>query len=147
MQLLVENNKNLKILYSEIKNDQNKFLIKFKSEEDNLAIKLSDLNELKLILNNEELEIEINEYNNLLNEFNMKIERFNSHYDLQINNLKNNIINKIIEVLKEFSIENKIDLILDVNNYILSNNSINITDLISLKLNNLTIETNFEKYN
>ena len=40
------------------------------------------------------------------------IEEFNLHYEKQINNLKNRIINIILDILKVYSEENKIDLIL-----------------------------------
>ena len=147
MQIIVENSEVLKGLYSDIKKDQKSFLLTFKEEEKFLENKMLEINELKLILNNEELDKEINKYNDLLNNFNKKVDKFNSHYDNQINKLKNIIIKNIITILQNFSIENKIDLILDSNNYILSNNSINITDLILEKLNMIQLETNFEKYN
>ena len=81
-----------------------------------------------------------------LNNFNDKIQKFNLHYELQINNLKNRIVNIILEILKQYSEDNKIDLVLDSNNYVLSSNSINITDIIKDKVNNKSIEINFEKY-
>ena len=60
--------------------------------------------------------------------------------------MKNTIINIILEVLKKYSEDNKIDLILDSQNYILSSNSINITDLIEAQVSSKEIEINFEKY-
>ena len=146
MQIIIDNSESLKSLYNLVENDQKQFLNNFKNEEASLEIKLSEINELKMILNAEELDKEINIYNELLNNFNFRVEKFNSHYDDQINNHKNIIINKIVDLLKEYSIKNNIDLILDANNYILSNNSINITDFITTKLNEIIIESNFEKY-
>ena len=146
MQIIIDNSESLKSLYNLVENDQKQFLNNFKDEETILEIKLSEINELKMILNAEELDKEINIYNELLNNFNFRVEKFNSHYDDQINNHKNIIINKIVDLLKEYSIKNNIDLILDANNYILSNNSINITDFITTKLNDIKIELNFEKY-
>ena len=64
---------------------------------------------------------------------------------LDIKNLLNSN-NIILDELKKFSEDNSIDLILDSNNYILSSNSINITDLIQDKVNKKKIEINFEKY-
>lgn len=146
MQMIVENSKTLVILYSQIDKDQKPFLIKFKEEEETLKIKLSEIDQLKLILNNEELQKEIDIYNDLLNKLNIKVDSFNSHYDNQINKLKNIIITNILKILEAYSFKNEIDLILDSNNYILSNNLINITDLILSDLNEIIIETNFEKY-
>jgi Skp family chaperone for outer membrane proteins len=146
MQIIIDNSESLKSLYNLVENDQKQFLNNFKNEEASLEFKLSEINELKMILNAQELDKEIDIYNELLNNFNYRVEKFNIHYDNQINIHKNIIINKIVDLLKEYSLENNVDLILDANNYILSNNSINITDFITTKLNEIIIESNFEKY-
>ena len=146
MQIIIDNSESLKSLYNLVENDQKQFLNNFKNEEASLEIKLSEINELKMILNAQELDKEIDIYNELLNNFNFRVEKFNIHYDNQINIHKNIIINKVVDLLKEYSFENNVDLILDANNYILSNNSININDFITTKLNEIIIESNFEKY-
>ena len=146
MQIIIDNSESLKSLYNLVENDQKQFLNNFKDEEASLEIKLSEINELKMILNAQELDKEIDIYNELLNNFNFRVEKFNIHYDNQINIHKNIIINKVVDLLKEYSLENNVDLILDANNYILSNNSININDFITTKLNEIIIESNFEKY-
>ena len=146
MEIIIDNSESLKSLYNLVENDQKQFLNNFKNEEASLEIKLSEINELKMILNAQELDKEIDIYNELLNNFNYRVEKFNIHYDNQINIHKNIIINKVVDLLKEYSLENNVDLILDANNYILSNNSININDFITTKLNEIIIESNFEKY-
>jgi Skp family chaperone for outer membrane proteins len=145
-QNIIENNKNLILLYEKIQLDQKKYTTEFQNEENQLQKEINEMDQLKLILDNEELEREINQYNQKLNIFNLKIENFNSHYDDQINELKNKIINITLQILKEYSLENKIDLIMDSNTYILSSNSINITNIIKDKSNTKMIEFNFEKY-
>ena len=145
-QKIVQNNISLNSLYDLINNDQQYHKTIFTNEEINLQKELKKIDELNLILEPEELENEVEIYNQKLKDFNDKIEKFNIHYELQVNNFKNKIINKILDVLKKYSEDNKIDLILDSNNYILSSNSINITDLIEEKVNNKKIEINFEKY-
>ena len=145
-QKIIQNNTSLNLLYDLINNDQQTHKTIFTNEEINLQKELERINELNLILESEELENEVEIYNQKLKKFNDKIEKFNLHYELQVNDFKNKIINKILDVLKQYSEDNKIDLILDSNNYILSSNSINITDLIEEKVNNKKIEINFEKY-
>ena len=49
-------------------------------------------------------------------------------------------------MLKQYSEDNNIDLILDSDNYILSSNSINITNLIKDQVSKNKIEISFEKY-
>mgnify|MGYP001474050861 CR=1 FL=1 len=145
-QKIIENNTNLFLLYENIEKDQEAHKEKFSNEELNLESEFKRIEKLNLILEPAELEKEIENYNLKLNSFNDKIKNFNLHYDKQINNLKNMIINVILDELKKFSEDNKVDLILDSNNYILSSNSINITDLINERVNNQKIEISFEKY-
>ena len=145
-QRIIDNNINLLILYDQIDKDQEIHKKKLKNEELNLQNQLAKIEELNLILEPTEMQKEIENYNQELNNFNDRVEKFNLHYDLQINNLKNKIINIILDELKKFSEDNSIDLILDSNNYILSSNSINITDLIQDRVNKKKIEINFEKY-
>ena len=145
-QQITENNTNLSLLYDQIEKDQASYKEIFTNEELILQNDLKRIEELNLILEPIELEKEIENYNIKLNNFNDNIEKFNLHYELQINNLRNRIINIILEELKKYSEENNIDLILDSNNYILSSNSINITELIKDKVNKIKIEINFEKY-
>ena len=145
-QKIIENNIFTSLLYDQIDKDQLTHKEKFKNNELELKNELERIEKLNLILDSSELEKEIEIYNQKLNKFNEKIENFNLHYELQINNFKNKIINIILEILKTYSEDNKIDLILDSTNYILSSNSINITDLIQDQVNKKTIELNFEKY-
>ena len=145
-QHIIENNINISNFYDKIDKDQIFHKENFKKEELNLKNELERIEKLKLILESAELEKEIENYNNQLNNFNDKIQKFNLHYETQINNFKNRIVNIILEILKQYSEDNKIDLVLDSNNYILSSNSINITDIIKDKVNNKSIEINFEKY-
>ena len=145
-QKIIETNTNISLLYDQINKDQVSHKVKFENEELYLQSELERIEKLNLILDQTELDNEIENYNLKLNNFNDKIESFNLHYEIQINNLKNKIINIILEELKLYSEDNQIDLILDSNNYILSSNSINITDIIKDQVNNKTIEINFENY-
>ena len=145
-QNIVENNTNLSFLYDQIDKDQVTHNENFKKEELYIQKEFERIEELNLILEPNELEKEIENYNQKLNSFNDTINNFNLHYDKQINNTKNKIISVILDVLKKYSEDNKIDLILDSNNYILSTNSINITNLIKDQVNKKKIEISFEKY-
>jgi hypothetical protein len=145
-QSIVDNNTNLDLLYDQIDKDQISHKKVFTDEELILQNEFKRIDELNLILEPIELEKEVENYNLKLNNFNEMIEKFNAHYESQINNLKNTIINITLAELRNYSQDNKIDLILDSNSYILSNNSINITDIIKDQVNKITIEINFEKY-
>ena len=145
-QKIIENNKNLTSLYDQINLDQEIHKEEFKKEEINLKNEIERIEKLRLILEPQEIDNEIENYNKKLNNLNTKIQKFNSHYEKQIDTLKSKIINIILEVLKKYSEENKIELILDSSSYILSSNSINITNIIEDLVSKKNIETNFEKY-
>ena len=145
-QKIIESNASLFLLYEKIEKDQQTHKEKFNKEELKLENEFQRIEKLNLILESSELEKEIESYNLQLSNFNETIEKFNLHYDRQISNLKNKIINIILDELKKYSENNQIDLILDSNNYILSSNTINITDLIKDQVNKQNIEISFEKY-
>ena len=136
----------MKQLLISIEKDQVKHKSNFRELESKLEEELKNIDNLKLILDNDALDNEINIYNQNLQNFNYEIKKFNDHYESQINNLKNIILKKIIEIIKKYSLDNQIDLILDSNSYILSSNSIDITEIMQEKLNTLNFDINFEKY-
>ena len=146
LQELVDSNKEIINLIKNIEDDQISHRKEFAKIESFFESELQRIEGLKLILEKSELENVINKYNEDLHEFNEKVAKFNIHYENQINTLKKKILEKILEILQKYSLENKIDLILDSNNYILSSNSINITNLILEDLNKINFETNFEKF-
>ena len=92
------------------------------------------------------MEKEIFNNNEKFNIFNQSVLNFNNHYEIQIVEFENKILEKILEILKDYSIRNKIDLILTKNSYIISNNSINITKEILNELNKFQFDISFEKY-
>lgn len=143
---IIENHHDFISLITDIEKDQKHHKNVFNKNEKNLEEQQKKINELSLILDNTELEKEISKYNDDLNNFNLIINNFNAHYEKQIINLKNRILEKILETLKKYSLDNQIELILDSNNYILSTNNINITDIINNNLKEINFDTNFEKY-
>ena len=145
-QKIIDDNVNVSLLYDQINKDQTTHKEKFVIEELDLKNELKKIEKLNLILDPVELEKEIQIYNEKLNDFNYKIEKFNLHYEKQINFLKNSIVDIVLQILKKYSEENNIDLILDSSSYILSSNSINITNIIKDKVNKKKIEINFEKF-
>ena len=143
---LIENHNDFLNLISKIEEDQKFHKNIFSNIEKDLEKEQKRINELKMILDSLELEKLIDKYNKDLNNFNLKINNFNIHYESQIINLKNQILEKILEILKKYSLDNEIELILDSNSYILSSNNINITSIIKDNLKEINFDTSFEKY-
>lgn len=145
-QYLINNQKDYIKFIDSVKDDQNKHTKNFKETETNLKSQLEKLEDLKLILSQNELKKESDIYNKNLNDFNILIQSFNNHYETQIIKIKDTIINKIIELLQEYSSQNQIDLILDSSNYIIASNSINITEIILKEINKINFDINFETF-
>ena len=128
--------------------NQKKYLEKFELKEKALNEKFKDLEQSKLILNEIEINSQIDNYNKELTDFTYTVEKFNLHYQNQVINIKEIILKEIFILLEKYAIENQIDLILDSASYLIASNSIDITDTIKEKLQNINLKleyTNFEK--
>ena len=148
IQSLINNNSYYKEIIEDMEINQKKYLEKFELKEKALNEKLKDLEQSKLILNEIEINSQIDNYNNELTEFTYTVEKFNLHYQNQVINIKEIILKEIFILLEKYAIENQIDLILDSASYLIASNSIDITDSIKDKLQNINLKLeyiNFEK--
>ena len=146
LQYLINENNFVQLLIDKIEKDQITHRQKFAEIEEKLKSELEKIEELKLILESAELDKEIDIYNQNLNKFNLEVNEFNIHYENQLNNLKNTILENLLIILKKYSSDNKIELILDSKSYILASNSINITEIILTDLNKIDLKIRFEKF-
>ena len=148
LQSLIENNNIYKEIVKDIEYDQQKYLVNFDKKERELEIKLNKIEESKLILNEVEISLQIDNYNQELSNFTSLIEEFNSHYQNQIITVRESILKEIIILLENYATENNIDLILDSASYLIASNSLDITDNINSELEKLKLNLeykNFEK--
>ena len=148
VQSLIDNNKIYLKTLEDIEINQEKFLNDFNRIENELTIKLNEIEESKLILSKEEINIKIENYNNQLSQFNFLIEEFNFHYENEIIRIRETIFKKILKLLVKYALEKSIDLILDSTTYLIASNSLDITIDINSELEkiNLNLEyKNFEK--
>ena len=128
--------------------NQEKYLEKFEIKEKELSDKLKDLEQSKLILNEIEINTQIDNYNEELTVFTLTVEEFNLHYQNQVINIKEIILKEIFILLEKYAIENQVDLILDSTSYLIASNSIDITEIIKNRLQNINLKLeyiNFEK--
>ena len=145
--LIDENNSYNKIL-EDIELSQEKYLKNFNIKENELKLKLQDIEESKLILSQDQINLQIDDYNKQLSEFTNLIEEFNLHYQNQIISIREYIFKEIIKLIEKYAIENSVDLILDSASYLIASNELDITIDINRELEkiNLNLEfTDFEK--
>ena len=148
IQSLIDNNSIYQNILKDIEFDQQEYLKKFDLKENELKLKLTEIEESKLILSENEINLQIENYNNELTEFTILIEEFNFHYESEIIKIREFILDEIIKLLEKYAIENNIDLILDSTSYLIVSNSLDITKKINSKLNELNLNLeykNFEK--
>ena len=145
--LIDDDNRYIDIIL-EIESTQNSYLENFQNKEKELQSMLDKINESKLILNDNEINIQIENYNKELNKFSLLIEEFNIHYQNEIINIREVLLSKIIVLLEKYAIENNVDIIFDSTSYLIASNSIDITDIIGNELEKIDLVLeykNFEK--
>lgn len=149
IQFLIDNNKDYLNILEEMELSQKDHLDIFQKKESELKKIFNDIEESKLILNENEINLQIETYNNQLTNFTILVDDFNLHYQSQIAKIREKILKEIIQLLEKYAIKNKIDLILDSNSYLIASNSIDITENINneLKKIKLTLEYNDFKKN
>ena len=148
VQSLIDNNKIYQKTVKDIEINQEQYLKDFNIIENELIIKLNDIEESKLILSEEEIGKQIENYNNQLSQFSITIEEFNFHYQNEIIKIREIILKEILKLLEKYALENSVDLILDSTSYLIASNSLDITDNINNELNKIDFKLeykNFEK--
>ena len=143
---LIENYKNYKNTIKNIELSQKQFSEYLDIEEMALKTKSEEIEESKLILSQEEINLQIDDYNNQLNEFTILIEEFNLHYQREIIKIRESILKEIIQLLEKYAIQNNVDLILDSTTYLIVSNSLDITETINNELNKLNLNLEYKDF-
>ncbi len=148
IQFLIDNNKIYLETIKEIEKLREKHLKNFTLKEKELNKMINEIEDSKIILEESELNLLINNYNNELNKFSILIEEFNYHFQNQINIIRKRVLQEIVVLLEKYATKNNNDLIFDSTSYLIASNSIDITDTINNQLEkiNFNLEYNdFEK--
>ena len=146
VQSLIDNNKTYQKTIKDIEINQEKYLKDFNIIENELIIKLNEIEESKLILSEEEIGKQIENYNNQLSQFNITIEEFNFHYQNEIIKIREIILKEILKLLEKYALENSVDLILDSTSYLIASNSLDITIVISSELEKLNLNLEYKDF-
>ena len=144
--ILIEKNNSYVEVVKNIEKSQEKYLKDFNKIEIKLQNMLDELESSRIILNEEETNKAIFEYNKELASFTELIDKFNDHYQNQLLNIKNQILREIIKLLEKYALDQDIELILDSTSYLIASNALDITDAINTELNKLKIDLNFEEF-
>ena len=130
----------------EIEKHQEKYLKNFENQEDELKKIQKNIEDSRLILNENEINAQIDDYNKKLNNFSINVEEFNIHYQNQIVMMRETILKEIIVLLEKYALDNNIDLVLDSTSYLIAANSIDITDIIFSELKKINIKLEYKNF-
>ena len=146
IQSLIDNNKIYQKIVKDIEINQKKYLNDFEMIENELTIQLNEIEESKLILSQEEITKQIEDYNNQLSQFSITIEEFNFHYQNEIIKIREIILKEILRLLEKYALENSVDLILDSTTYLIASNSLDITIDINSELEKLNLNLEYKDF-
>ena len=146
VQDLIDNNKIYQETIKRLEINQEKYIKEFETKEKEIQKILSDIEESKLILNDNEINNQIENYNNQLNNFTILVDNFNLHFQEQIIKIREKVLKEIIYLLENYAIENNVDLILDSTSYLIASNSIDITDYISNELEKINLQLEYKDF-
>ena len=138
------------VQYIEFQNKLNifkeKIFIELRKEEEKLLKKKNEIEDSKVILTKSEYEKKILEFNIEKNSFESEVDKYNNYIQSNLEFNENIILNEIFQIVEKIVIENKIDLVLNENQYYLSSDDINISNIITQKLNNTKLELTLKDF-
>lgn len=146
IQSLIDNNSSYIKIIEEVKIQQLKYVEKFQLEEQKLKNSLKEIEDESYILNENEINIKLNEYNNNLENFTLTVEDYNYHYQNQIILIRESLLKEIIVLLEKYATDNQIDLIFDSTSYLIASNNLDITNEINRELEKINIELEFKNF-
>lgn len=124
---IINNVDNYKIFLNELNKKKQSIDDELRNKENILLKEKKDIEDSELILSSDEISIRLSEYDIKVNNFKEEINSFNSYFSQNIDINRNLIINQIIEIVKNISKDNFIDLIIDERNYFLSSDKIDVS--------------------
>ena len=143
--IINNNNQYIQIL-DDIEKNQTKNSEFLNKKENEIEIFYQEIQDSKLLLNEDEINNLIYNYNIEYNKFTLLVEKFNLHYQEEVTKIRKLILDKIVILVENYAKKNNVDLILDSTSYIIASNDLNITDLIAKELNDLDIKLEFESF-
>ena len=136
---LIQNSNDYINFISKLEDKKKSFYNILSKEEEILKQRKSEIEESKLILNDEEINNLINEYNYDLQSYQKKIEKYNYFVNNNIDQNQKIVIQEIIKIAQEISSNKKFNIVLNEDQYFISSENIDISNLVLERLNKTTI--------
>ena len=133
---LIENSIEYQSFIEKLKIKKQTIFENLTKDEKILEAQKIEIDESKIVLSEEEYNNLITIYNNEVKLYQEKIEKYNFLLEKNINFNQKKIIDEIYLLVKDISINNKIDLVLNEDQYFISSESNDISKLVLNELNN-----------
>ena len=146
IQTIIDNNIQYIEIIKDLEVDQQKILKNLKIKENKLIEELNEIEESKIVLNQNEINLKIDNYNKNLENFKNLIDAFNFHYENQIYAIRENVLKEIIVLLEKYATEKNIDLVLDSTSYLIASNSLDITKIINIELGKIKLKLEYKNF-
>ena len=144
--LILDNSNQYKEFQKELNIFKEKTYNDLKKEEEQLLMKKKEIEDSRVVLTTSEFEKRISDYNIEKNNFESKIDHYNNYIQSNIEFNENIILKEVLKIVENIAIENKIGLVLNENQYALSSDDINISNIIIQKLNKINIVLNLKDF-
>ena len=133
---LIENSTEYQFFIEKLELKKQTLFKYLQEDEKNLEDRKIEIDESKLLLSEQEYNKLITIFNEEVKFYQDKIEKYNVLLEKNININQKKIIDEIYLLVKDISINNKIDLVLNEDQYFISSESNDISQLVLNKLNN-----------
>ena len=143
---VIENSNDYKIFITNFESSRENISKKFKVIENKLLEDKKLIESSTLVFSQDEITKKLNEYEQLVNTFETDVYNFNLFFKKTIDVNKKIILDELIKIITTHAVDNNIDVILNENNYFISSDNIDISDLMLSQLNNIKFNLSFEEY-
>ena len=144
---LIQNSTEYNTFVNKLESEKILFDDTIKNEEQILKDRELEINESQFLLSEEEYNNQINIFNEKVKIYQEKIEKYNYFLDKNIDINQKKIIDEIFLIVKDISIKNNIKLVLNEDQYFISSEKNDISQLVLSQLNSkkLNLEIIYEK--
>ena len=143
---LIQNSIQYISFLEKLESEKNIFYNTLRKEEKILEERKIKIEDSKMLFNEEEVKNQILIYNEDIKLYQEKINKYNNFLNDNIEINQKILIDEIFLIVKDISIENNIDLVFNEDQYFISNENIDISELVLIKLNNKKFDLNIIHY-
>ena len=137
---IIDNSYEFKNFLNNLDKIKLKYFSELKDQEKILEKRKKEIEGSIMLFNDEEYNKLVKNFDNDANSYLIKVEKYENYINQNIEINEKKILESISLILKEYSNKNDLDLILNEDQYFISSNSLDISDIIIEELNNKKLD-------